>query len=149
MKILHPTDFSDCSDYAWQEACKLAKGLNAELILLHVFSGSVPVRDELAGSEEVEHKQEELAEAEAALLQERHQRSTEHGVNNVRSLLEAGVVIEEIQRIAEDEEVDMIVIGTHGRGGLSRFFIGSVADKVIRTVERPVLTVRIPAEVLK
>jgi nucleotide-binding universal stress UspA family protein len=52
------------------------------------------------------------------------------------------VAVDEILRLATDEPCDLIVIGTHGRGGLSRFFLGSVADRIVRLAPCPVMTVR-------
>jgi nucleotide-binding universal stress UspA family protein len=53
------------------------------------------------------------------------------------------VAVDEILALAAEEGCDLIVIGTHGRGGLSRFFLGSVADRVVRLATCPVMTVRL------
>jgi len=59
-----------------------------------------------------------------------------------RGLVRTGVPADVIVRTAEEESAAMIVIGTHGRGGVARFLLGSVADRVVRTATCPVLTVR-------
>ena len=59
--------------------------------------------------------------------------------------LRTGVPHEEIVALAQDERADLIVIGTHGRGGINRALLGSVADRVVRLAPCPVLTVREPA----
>ena len=69
----------------------------------------------------------------------------EHGFA-ARWLLRAGAAADEIVKAAADEHADLLVMGTHGRNGLERFFLGSVADRVIRTAPCPVLTVRTPEE---
>ena len=63
----------------------------------------------------------------------------------VRPVLRSGVPHEEIVALATDEFADLLVIGTHGRGGMSRVLLGSVADRVVRLAPCPVLTVRGPA----
>jgi nucleotide-binding universal stress UspA family protein len=59
--------------------------------------------------------------------------------------LRSGVPHQEIVALARDERADLIVIGTHGRGGINRALLGSVADRVVRLAPCPVLTVREPA----
>ena len=141
MKILHPTDFSDCAAEAQEEASRLARVLGAELVLLHVSveaplyaEGLIGVKDVRKVYEAQRKWAEETLDARAAALRDT-------GVTS-RALVRVGVPAEEIVKAAAEEGVDMIVMGTHGRGGLSRFFLGSVADRVIRTARCPVLTVR-------
>ncbi len=141
MKILHPTDFSDCAAEAQEEASRLARVLGAELVLLHVSveaplyaEGLIGVKDVRKVYEAQRKWAEETLEARAAALRDT-------GVTS-RALVRVGVPAEEIAKVAGEEGVDMIVMGTHGRGGLSRFFLGSVADRVIRAARCPVLTVR-------
>jgi len=62
-----------------------------------------------------------------------------------RAVLRTGVPYQEIVGLARDERADLVVIGTHGRGGMSRALLGSVADRVVRLAPCPVLTVREPA----
>ena len=58
----------------------------------------------------------------------------------------SGVAVDAILKLATEEGCDLIIIGTHGRGGLSRFLLGSVADRVVRLAPCPVMTVRLPSE---
>jgi nucleotide-binding universal stress UspA family protein len=140
-KILVPTDFSDCARRAEETATVLARGLGAELILLHV-SVEIPLYNEgmrgLVEPRQVYAAQRAWAEntlaARAAEI--RGTGVSTHGV------MRSGVAVDEILRLATDEPCDLIVIGTHGRGGLSRFFLGSVADRVVRLAPCPVMTVR-------
>jgi nucleotide-binding universal stress UspA family protein len=79
----------------------------------------------------------------AAALEERTAKFREHGLAT-RWLLKTGVPHEEIVKTAAEERADYIVMGTHGRGLLDRFLLGSVADRVVRTAPCPVVTVRQP-----
>ena len=139
--ILHPTDFSEPSDYAFQLACALARDYEARLLVLHVvppplFHGEVVARREETGF------YEDLWE----LLEQR--RPTDANVQ-VEHYLEDGDPAEMIVQLAWDEGCDLIVMGTHGRTGLGRLLMGSVAEQVMRRAACPVLTVRMPlAEVV-
>jgi nucleotide-binding universal stress UspA family protein len=141
MKILHPTDFSECAQQAQEEAARLARALGGEVVLFHVSVEAPLYAEGLIGVKDVEKVYEaqrkwaeETLEARAAALREK-------GVAS-RWLLRVGIPFEEIAEAAREERADLIVMGTHGRGGLARFFLGSVADRVLRTAPCPVLTVR-------
>lgn len=141
MKILHATDFSAESDAALTEAVGLAGRLGGELILLHVAIESPvyaervfrpdPLREVYAS--EARWAEGYLAERAAALDRE--------GVPT-RWRRCVGEPHEVICDVAREEAADYIVIGTHGRGGLERMMLGSVADRVVRSAPCPVITVR-------
>jgi len=78
-----------------------------------------------------------------AALEERAAKIREHGLAT-RWLLKTGVPHEEIVKTASEEGAAYVVMGTHGRGALERFLLGSVADRVVRTAPCPVVTVRQP-----
>jgi len=144
-KILVATDFSDCARRAEETSIALARGLAAELILLHV-TVEAPLYNEgmrgLVEPRKVYEAQREWAETNLAA---RAAEIREGGVAT-HGVVRTGVAVEEIIRTATEEHCDLIVIGTHGRGGLSRFFLGSVADRVVRMAPCPVMTVRLPAD---
>ncbi len=140
-KIICPTDFSEPS----YEAVKIAKELGsyfaAELVLLHVVPPApfIPVVPGLVTPEFVAPEQE---------LESSAKKNMEELINTfgftefkVRSSVLLGLPADEIVRTAEAEQVDLIVIATHGRTGLGRLIFGSVAEKVVRTAGCPVLTV--------
>jgi nucleotide-binding universal stress UspA family protein len=77
------------------------------------------------------------------MLQERATNLRAQGVE-VRTIARVGEVSETILQVARDERVDVIVMGTHGRAGLGRLILGSVAEKIVRQAEVPVVTVRTP-----
>jgi nucleotide-binding universal stress UspA family protein len=134
--ILHPTDFTEHSNNAFQIACALARDYKAKLVLLHVFrmlgvslveGGVFPVymdtpRDKLL------KKLNEIQPPDPTIAVDR--------------LLLEGDAADEILRVADAHDVDLIVMGSHGRGGLSRLVMGSVAEAVNRNADCPVLTVR-------
>ena len=144
-KILIPTDFSDCARRAEETAMVLGRGLGAELILLHV-SVETPLYNEgmrgLVEPRKVYQAQREWAETTLAA------RASEIRATGVSAhgIVRSGVAVEAILKLATEEGCDLIVIGTHGRGGLSRFLLGSVADRVVRLAPCPVMTVRLPSE---
>jgi nucleotide-binding universal stress UspA family protein len=84
-----------------------------------------------------------IAEASRAALDSLVAKRQGSGVA-VDGILREGVAWEEIDRVADEIDADMIVIGTHGRGGLARALLGSVAENVVRTAHRPVLTIQGP-----
>ncbi len=141
MKILHPTDFSECADQAQQQAVRLAHAMGGEIVLLHVAVESPLYGEGLMSMKEVRAVYAAARKWATATLEERAAAIREHGLAT-RVMLKAGVPHEEIVKTAAEERADLIVLGTHGRGGVERIFLGSVADRVIRTAPCPVVTVR-------
>ena len=146
-KILVPVDFSECSDEAFDDALELARRYGAELVVLHVWQ---PPR--MMGPETVFYPPEGTRQSVIHLVEEEARRQTGDFVAvraapepevRLTTLVEAGIPYATILDIAEREDVDLIVMGTHGRSGLSRFFLGSVTEKVVRHAHCPVLTIRI------
>jgi universal stress protein A len=143
-KILVPTDFSDCARRAEETAVALGRALGAELVLLHVSVEAPLYNEGMKGLVEPRKVYEaQRAWAENALA-ERAAEIRGAGVS-AHAAIRSGVAVEEILKLASDERCDLIVIGTHGRGGLSRFFLGSVADRIVRLAPCPVTTVRVPS----
>lgn len=141
-RILSPVDFSDTSDHAVEYAVELAKGLGAEIHLLHVYQlpmYSMPDGALLAGPDVATRIMDTARESLDALAQ----RLADRGVTVERHLTE-GVPHQEIDRVAKEVGADLIVMGTHGRTGLGHLLLGSVAERVVRIVPVPVLTVRHP-----
>jgi len=136
--ILHPTDFSKQSEFAFQLACALARDYEAELFVVHVVTPPVVIYGEGVLPVEPEAYQEELREKLNRLHAE------EPGVRVVHRLVE-GQPVDEILHLAREIGCDLIVMGTHGRTGLGRVLMGSVAEKVVRMAPCPVVTVREPS----
>lgn len=140
-RILFPTDFSEPSQQAAQYAMALADQFGAELHLLHVISQVMPYADAssvwLMPADET---QEQLEAAEKYLLKNviDPEWSAKHTVVHKTVV---GFAVEEILEYAKNHNIDLIVVGTHGYTWLAHALIGSVAEKVIRTANCPVLTV--------
>lgn len=141
MTILHPTDFSSCADLAQAHAVSLAKAVKAEVLLMYVLVEAVLFGEGLVGMEEIERIYASQKQWAERALADRVKALEAQGLK-VRSLLTVGVPADEIVRAAEREKADLIVLGTHGRGAVGRFFLGSVADRVVRAAPCPVVTVR-------
>ena len=140
-RIVVPTDFSSCSEEAWTVARRLATALGSELILVHVFT------EGMLWSETPDQYRQVFVEGRqwvGAKLDEWAKPPRAAGLQ-VRVAMRDGVPHEQIVALATDERADLIVIGTHGRGGLNRALLGSVTDRVVRLATCPVLTVRAPA----
>jgi len=135
--ILHLTDFSEPSQYALGLACALARDYGARLIVLHV--AEVPTV--AYGEGVVPPNPEELR---AAAQEQLDRLQVPHGNVRAERRLEQGDVITEILRVAQEAHADLIVLGTHGRTGLGRLLMGSVAEQVVRRAVCPVLTVKSP-----
>ncbi|HXX69353.1 MAG TPA: universal stress protein [Polyangiaceae bacterium] len=133
--ILVATDFGKPAARATQLAAALAEAFGAKLTLLFVFS--VPPTMGLVGGplpiEELRARARKTLDAETARLEER--------LPGVTSLMRTGSPWEEILQEAKELGADLIVLGTHGRQGLPRALIGSVAERVLRMASIPVLTV--------
>ena len=144
-KILCPTDFSEPSLLAIDQASELAKTSSAEIVLIHVVSPlpASPHPGGMHGFDTATYLQEMLTygrESTQRLIEEKFPEDVP-----VRSVVLAGNPSEEIVRVAEEEGVDLIVTATHGHTGWRRFLFGSVAERVIRLAPCPVLTIPEPA----
>jgi nucleotide-binding universal stress UspA family protein len=131
--ILHPTDFSDCSRHAGDFAAKVAKDYRALLVYLHVVESSISSPENTLGERSMkrEKAEDELREIERSYpeLQCDH-------------IIVDGSAAPEIVRVSGEIEPDLIILGTHGRTGLRRVVMGSVAEEVIRRAPCPVLTIK-------
>lgn len=137
-KILVPTDFSRHSDLALQYASMLALQFKSELILMHVVESlAYSVTDTL---NIVEHRRA-LETIAGTLLDNLCKEVRANGLE-VRTFLASGYAYKEILKRAKQEQVDLIVMGTHGRTGVEHLLLGSVAEKLVRLSACPVLTVR-------
>ena len=144
-KILVPLDGSTSAEAALESAATLAKAFGSELLLVGVLdltAGMYDVYSEAFSPLDLKAQLEKFIEA--AL--ERAKARLEGQGFRVRRFVEVGVPHEEIAELAGAEVVDLIVMTTHGRKGLSHLLLGSVTEKVVRTAPCPVLVVRPPPE---
>lgn len=138
-KILCPTDFSPGSRQAVQVATRIASESNAELVLVHSWHIPPLAYSEFTYPAEL---MQELASVAKGSLDDAVRESAALGAKNVRGKLGAGVPWTEIVSVLEHGAYDLCVMATHGRTGISRVLVGSVAEKVIRYSPCPVLAVR-------
>lgn len=142
-RILYPTDFSSCAEQALDHALFLARRYDAELhilnaVVLHADDPANPER-QFPGSAELLDRMMELASHRMAeLVPDEHRE-----VLRVREVQERGFAAGPIiLEYADEHDIDLIVMGTHGRRAAARFLLGSVATEVVRHAECPVFTVR-------
>lgn len=140
--ILVPSDFSECSDEALRYGLELSRRFDAQLHLLHVVQD--PVAQPWAAEgfsvplfEVVEQWQRQAEERLKASVPE-----ADRGRVTVASVVATPYA--EILDYAASHHVDLIVMGTHGRGGVTHMLLGSIAERVVRRAPCPVLTVRRP-----
>ena len=142
-RILVPTDFSDTSRFAVSRACGLARRFEAEIHLVNVLPlldlGPVTTDMPAVSRMDLEEKWVRAARDELDALA-RESRVTVR----VTSEVTRGHPFVEIVRYARAHRIDLIVMGTHGRGAVEHMLLGSVAEKVVRKAPCPVLTVRLP-----
>ncbi len=141
-RILLATDLAAASEGAAVQALDLAQDLRAELLIISVIdAGSLVPEGGRAGLrvDQVRNGRERAAQALVS-------RGRAKGVQ-VKFLIWEGDAGEAIVEAARSEQADLVVVGSHGRGPVSRFFLGSVSDFVVRHAASPVLVVRARDEV--
>lgn len=145
-KILWPTDFSKSSFKALDAAVELAEQFKAELHVVNVVN-EIPLvyGTAAAGGIEIPTYQKQLEEENQAELDKLVKANIGKKVRT-RTHLKTGREIDRIVETADENDVDLIVIATHGHTGLKRMFIGSVAEGVVRRASQAVLTIRITEE---
>ena len=131
-KLLAPTDFSELSAEGVRYACKLAKDVGAQVIVLNVV-----ILDEsnVVGRGEIAAHEKRLSEFTSKIVGRRADDL------KIREVVATGQAYAAIVDCAEKERADLIVMSSHGRSGLSRMLIGSVTDKLLRGASCPVLVV--------
>ncbi len=135
-RILVPTDFGEPAQHALDTAIELSAALEASIVLLHVYPVVLPVLydEEFAWPlDQIEKAARKSLDARLAAAKARYP--------SCEGILKPGTAAIEIVSVANQCKADLIVMGTHGRRGVSRLMLGSVAERVVRTSPVPVLTV--------
>jgi nucleotide-binding universal stress UspA family protein len=140
-RIIVPTDFSTCAEEAWSLARRLARAFGSELVLVHVAVEAPLYNEGPFGMERVKRVHEAARKWATEAIEGWAGKARAEGCQ-ARGVVRTGAPYQEIVALATDERADLIVIGTHGRGGVNRMLLGSVADRVVRLAPCPVLTVR-------
>jgi universal stress protein A len=141
-RIVHPSDFSRASAPAFTRAVDMAKANRAELLLIHVFTPGVPPLGQAYMRPSVFADLEASALAHGKKQLEKLVAKARRARVHARGLLLEGLPHESINQVARRKRADLMVMGTHGRTGFARFFLGSVASRVLATAPCPVMTVR-------
>jgi len=141
-RVMHPTDFSRASTPAFKRAVEMAKGNHAELLLVHVMVPAVPLMGDGYVSPKVYEDLEAAARSAAQKQLRKLVDKAKQAGARVKGLLLEGVAHERIAQAARSRKADLVVIGTHGRTGFAKLFLGSVASRVLAVSPCPVLTVR-------
>jgi nucleotide-binding universal stress UspA family protein len=140
-RILHASDFSKASRAAFDLAVDLAKTTRAELLLAHVLTPVMPAVDGAVSPQTWMDLEASTRAAGEKNLKALVDRARKAGVRVTGMLLE-GLPHDAIVKAARSKRADLVVVGTHGRTGLAKFFLGSVATRVLSMAPCPVLTVR-------
>jgi nucleotide-binding universal stress UspA family protein len=142
-KVLVPIDFSDYSKSALKYAVNFAKTFNADIILIYVVEPVIYPPDFSMGQiampsintewdDRAKDELQKLAKSEIA------------EIANVKTIIKTGKPFVEIIETAKEENIDLIIIATHGHSGVEHILFGSTAEKVVRKAPCPVLTLREP-----
>jgi nucleotide-binding universal stress UspA family protein len=136
--ILVATDFGEAARHAGDVASELATKFGAKLTVMHVWTVPTPAYAESIALplDRIQKAADEAMESEAKRLRA--------AFGELRTIVVPGVAWRAIVEAAQEHGFDLIVIGTHGRRGVPRLFLGSVAEKVVRASPVPVLTVHSP-----
>ena len=139
--ILVPTDFSECSERALDTAIELARTFDARLTLLHAWT--VPT---FGYAEELAWPVVDLENAARRSLDDALRRCIGRHAQ-MDAILQNGMEYERILETIASRKIDLVVMGTHGRQGITRVVLGSVAEKIVRLSPVPVLTVGSSAKI--
>lgn len=138
-KILVPVDFSEPSAYALEVAAKIAKHRKAEIVVLHMLglSEAVLTKDESQEYEEARFYMELARKRFKTFLDKPFLEDIK-----VKEIVQNYKIFKELNKVAQEQDIDLIVMGSHGTGGFKELFVGSNTEKVVRTSDVPVLVVK-------
>jgi nucleotide-binding universal stress UspA family protein len=139
-RILVPIDFSEYSKNALTFAISIAEQFHSELILIYVVEPAIYPADLGFGQVALPNIERELSTRGKAELEQLIASQVKHGVS-ARSMIRNGKPFLEILAAAKDEDIDLIVIATHGHTGVEHLLFGSTAEKVVKKAHCPVLMV--------
>jgi universal stress protein A len=143
-RILFPTDFSGPAEYAWSYALTFAQEFGAEVHLVHVIAPPPRLTEAYAVNFDPEGMVKSLTAEANASMDQMVEAAKSRGLIFHRAV-RVGVDSREIIDYATKNEIDLIVMATHGRTGLAHVLLGSVAEKVVRKAPCPVLTIKHPS----
>ncbi|MBM3264158.1 MAG: universal stress protein [candidate division Zixibacteria bacterium] len=142
-RILYPTDFSESSEHALTYALSFAEQYGAAVYLLHVIEPITAVPAIYFDPAMTFEDRPELEKNVEQLLNEAVPKEVKERIE-IKPLIRRGAPFLEIIRTAREEEIDLIIIATHGRTGLAHMLLGSTAERVVQKAPCPVLSVKHP-----
>lgn len=141
-KILLPTDFSDVAEKALAFAKQLKDAGTKEIVLLHVIKkSSLEVIAQYSSIRDFQEVENEV-EGDARNKMGRIEKELKETGFQVKVRIETGFPFSEILRVENEENVSIIVIGSHGMSNIKEIFLGSVSEAVIRNAQKPVLVIK-------
>ena len=140
--ILVPVDGSETSFAAVAKAAELAKAFGSKITVVQVLTLDPYIAAEYITANQTNDLIERARASIVKTLEEAKQKFTEQGVEAETKLLEGQVIAREITNAAKELNADLIVMGSHGRTGLKKLFLGSVAQSILSEGTTPVLVVR-------
>jgi nucleotide-binding universal stress UspA family protein len=140
-RILYASDFSSASRRAFDTALTMAESLNATLTIVYVLAPFLTVPDQYIDPATLDQLDRQARQWSTQQLDRLATRARKAGVK-VSVVLRDGDPVDQIVHTSRATKSDLIVVGTHGRRGLPKFFLGSVAERVVSTASCPVVTVR-------
>jgi nucleotide-binding universal stress UspA family protein len=141
-RILLPTDGSEGINRAADEAIALAAEVGAELHVLFVVE-EIPHAPEMMGDQLAA----QLRQIGENAIEDIRERAADAGADiDIETAIDDGIPHQAILQHADEADIDLVVMGTHGRSGLDRYLLGSVTERVVRAADVPVLTVRVGDE---
>lgn len=137
-RVLLPTDGSETADRAIEQAIDIANKYDAAFHALFVVDETEPVLNVRGSDASIDRREAEGEEVVDGVIE----RATQASVSSVTRSVQRGEPAETILEYVDANGIDLVVMGTHGRSGLDRHLLGSVAEKVVRHADASVLTVR-------
>jgi nucleotide-binding universal stress UspA family protein len=139
-RILVPTDFSEHAEAALKVAAQIARQNNSEIIILHILELPSQMNDAILGGVSIPETMLFLKKANQ-MLDEITERDYLQGIP-VTEIAKIDHTLHGISQVSKDNDIDLIVMGSHGSSGIQELLIGSNTEKVIRTSEIPVLVIK-------
>jgi len=140
-RVIYATDLSDASQGAWEDARRLGKLFDAEIVILHVATPPPVFLDAAYASAGIIEELRANARRDAETRLDGMLGSIRGSGLKARIRLEEGPAAQRVLEAVAQEKADLLIVGTHGRTGVDRFLLGSVADRLMRQAPCPVLTV--------
>lgn len=138
-KILVPVDFSEYAEYALEVAASMAKRWDAEIVVLHMMglSEAVFTKDESQEAAEAYYYMKLARKRFETFLDKPYLKGLK-----ISEVVQNYKIFTEISKVAGEKQIDLIIMGSHGTGGMSEIFVGSNTEKVVRTADIPVLVIK-------